>query len=150
MSNKRVLVVIPSGNGMPVDRHTAVDPNEAREIVYHGSQDKNSWFAGARIIREPKDYPRYGYKECPVNGVIRDDDAIHLSQARYQEYLNSQNNVDNLSDETEGSLIAELEAMKSQLAALTAEAAKSDDQKQSEQHIQDRARSQDEALVKKE
>jgi len=149
MTNKRVLIRIPSGNGVPVDRFTASSLAEAKEIVYHGSQDKNSWFAGASIVKDPKDYPRYGYKECAINGVIKDDEAIHLSRARYQEYLNSQNHVDDLSDETEGSLLAELESMKAQLAILTADAVKSQPQKQAEEYIQDKAKAEDEALVKK-
>ena len=147
--NKRVLLRIPSGNGVPVDRFSAVDLDEARELVFQGSQDENSWFAGAHVVSDKEDYPRYGYKECDINGVVKDDEAIHLSRANYERFLNSSNPMDDLSENSEASLVAELALMKQQLAVLAANAKQSEAQIVSANKAKEKEVATDKASVTK-
>lgn len=146
---KRVLVRIPAGNGMVSDRYFAVDMREAKEILSLGSQDKNSWFAGAKLIEDPKEYPRYGYKECDLNGVIRDDSINHLSRVEYEEYYNSRNRVTEVTADTEGGVMAAFEAMRQEIADLKAQVSESPAKKRADTYARNKKKKADLEAVRK-
>jgi len=144
---KRVLVYIPAGNGVPVERITAVDIREAQAIVEHGQMDKNSWYAGAYIVTDKKDYPRYGYKDCEKNGVLRDEKLKNLTRSRYEALDQSKKTVDDLSEETEATILSKFLEMQQRLEQLEAEAAKGEAQIASEKHAEAKQLAVDEAMV---
>ena len=142
MSEPRVLVYVPRGNGVSAERVFARPISIAREIVESGQEDRNGWFAGARAIDDPAEYPRYGYKECPINGVVRDDSAQHYTVTQLQR-MEADNRRDTLTDATEASMKIQMSEMMSQMEAMKIQLDKTEQQRQMEADLLESQRKQD-------
>lgn len=141
-SETRVLLYIPAGNGVPAERVTATNISRAKELIEIGQGDPNAWFAGARIIEDVNDYPRFGYKECPENGVVRDESSKHYTRA-VLERMEDEKNRDTVTDATEGALKAQMIQMQKQMDEMSQLMTKSSAQVQAEEKHVEKERDED-------
>lgn len=149
MNNKRVLISIPAGNGVPVERVFAADLEAAKSYVDQGSSDKNSWYYGAEIITDVKEYPRYGYRECELNGVVKDDKLKSLTKAKYDALLNSRKKItaDEFNESTQASIGAKLVDTLERVKQLEEMLSKSESQIESENYFEKKSEAVDMAMV---
>ena len=145
--SKRVLAYLPPNDYLRAPRYYTVDMAQAQEQIKIGQSDKNSYYAGIEIINDPAEYPRYGYKECPLNGVKADPELKNLAAVKYEALNASKVKVDDLSEESEASIQAKMMKLINEVEALKEQAAKSDSQIEADNYAEQKVAAVDEALM---
>lgn len=145
---KRVLVEIPSNNSFKFPRYVAVSVEAANDYIRLAQEGESSWYFGARIVDE-SDYARYGFKSCPLNGVVQDPGSTNLARVRYLEAQEAAKKASEISEATQSSIEAKLRKMEAELAMFRSDAIKSSAQKDAEKRAELETAALDKESVKK-